>query len=553
MKSKVFFLTGMSICLFVFLVFAHEKASDTSFSPALDPEKGDCTSILVTKGASEDGSLFTTHSCDGGWEFRLKVVPGQTHKTGAKRPVFKGGGRGAERNPAVQVAEIPQVERTFSRFDIAYPFMNEKQLASGETTFGGRRELYNPQGKWDIMALLRIIMERCTTAREAIRLMGELTARDGYGDSGECLTLIDKNEAWVFEIMGSTPLETGSVWAARRVPDGEVFVSANRSRIGELDLNDKDNFLASANVYSLAEKRGWYDPKKDKVFLFNKVYAPDDDLRCSRREWRVLSTLSPASKLDPWAKHYPFSVKPGKKVRLEDLKTLHRDYYQGTEFDMSVGLAAGPYANPNRFSTRTPVREGYMGWERSISIFRCAYCVISQTRDWLPDMIGGLAWFAEDDPKTSCFIPLYGSIAGVPESFQTGRRDVFDRRSAWWAFDFVGNWANLRFDLMIEDIRTAYGEFEDTFAAEQKSLEQAALDLYKKDPEQCRGFLTRLSSYRAQKAVDDWWDLADFLIVKYNDGYINKGAERESPGYPEDWLDAVGYGKQKIKKAKKLP
>jgi dipeptidase len=509
-------------------------------------EFDNCTSIVVSREASADGSVMTTHACDGDWEFRLKVVPGKSSKPGEMRPVYIGGGRGAERRQAIKVGEIPEVEQTFSRFNAAYPFLNEKQLGIGETTFGGRRELYNPEGKFDIMALQRVVLERTSTAREAIKMIGELVKKYGYGDHGECLTFIDKKEAWLFEIMGAGPLEIGAVWAAERIPDGEVSLSVNRSRIGEINLKDEDNFMASDNVFTLGEEMGWYDPKSGQPFKFYEVYAPNNSIYCRRREWRVFSTLAPGLKLDPWASRYPFSVKPEKKVTKQTLMALHRDFYKGTEFDMSQGLAAGPFNNPNRFSTPTRPPEGYVGWERSISIFRCSYCIVLQARDWLPDWIGGLAWFAEDDPKTSCFVPFYGGIITVPECYQTGRRDVFDKKSAWWAFDFVSNWSNLRFSLMSEDIEKVYSDFENSFFNLQASVEARAQTLYKENPAACREYLTKYSNETARRVVNDWWALADKLIVKYNDGYINTPGETKAPGYPKEWLDAVGYGQTKI-------
>ena len=538
------FILFLGACLLFF--FGIKNGPDPKVILSEEVENDPCTSILVTKTASADGSVMTTHSCDGGYEFRLHVIPGKTNTPGSMRPIFQGGGNGAERAQAVKVGEIPAVGQTFSRFDVAYPFMNEKQLGLGETTFGGRRELYNQEGLLDIMALERIALERTTTAREAIKLMGALTAEYGYGDSGECLTIIDPKEAWVFEIMGAGPLEIGAVWAARRIPEGEVFVSANRSRIGKIDLKDTENFMASDNVFLVAEEMGWYDPQAGKAFEFNKAYAPRTSIGSRRREWRVLSTLAPGLKLDPWSTDYPFSVKPGKKVTVRELMALHRDSYEGTPFDMTKGLAAGPFNNPNRFSTRVNTGD-YVGWERSISIFRCSYCVVLQARDWLPDEIGGLAWFAEDDPKNSCFIPLYGSITRVPPSFEIGRRDVFNRESAWWAFNFVANWANLKYAYIFSDIKKAYTDHEDTFFELQPSVEARAQSLYAESPEKCREYLTRYSYETSRRVVADWWTLAEHLIAKYSDGYITTPNKRESPGYPKEWLDKVGFGKTKIK------
>ncbi len=517
------------------------------------PDCFSCTSVLVTKEASADGSMMTTHSCDGTYEFRLRVVPGGAHADGEMRPIMKGGGRGADMPQEVKVGEIPQVAQTYSRFDVAYPFMNEKQLAMGETTFGGRRELYNPEGKWDIMALQRIILERTATAREAIALMGKLVAEDGYGDFGECLTLIDKEEAWLFEILGAGPLEIGAVWAAKRVPPGEVAVHANRSRITEIDPNNPDYFMFSENVFSLGEEMGWYDPSAGKPFRFNSAYAPSESMGSRRREWRVLSTLAPSLNLDPWAEEYPFSVKAETKVTTTQLKTFHRDHYQGTEFDPAMEPAAGPFGNPNRFATQTKLpKDTWAGSGRSPSSAAltvwCSKPVIGCRIPWadspgLPRTI----------PRRLFLFRFYAGIKKVPESFEIGRRDVFDRGSAWWAFDFVSNWSNLKYSYMSEDIQKAYTHWEDTFENLQPAIEARAADLYKESPEAAREYLTRYSNDMAQSVVDDWWALSDHLVMKYNDGYVNSSGERKSVGYPQEWLDAIGFGKKKILTKSKKP
>jgi dipeptidase len=491
---------------------------------------------------------MTTHSVDGTYEFRIKIIPGKQHSPGTMRPVYKGGGRGREGTQARRVGEIPEVEKTFARYDSAYPFMNEKQVAIGETTIGGKRDLYNDEGMFDIMALERIALERASTAREAISIMGDLATRFGYSDRGECLTVIDPKEAWMFEIFGPGPIDIGAVWAARRIPDGEIGVSANRSRITTLDLEDKDHYMASENVYSLAEEMGWWDPNSGEDFLFNRAYADPPGYYNLRREWRVFDILAPSLELDPWNPQIPFSVRPDGKVTPQQLMKIHRDYYEGTEFDLSKGLAAGPFGSPNRWATQVRAPEDTIGWERSISIFRCSYCVVLQSRDWLPDWIGGLAWFAEDDPKTSCFVPLYCGITQVPETLERGGRDRFERDSAWWAFNFVANWAELKFSYMIEDVTKLYTTFEEGFFNLQPIVEQRALDLYREKPELAREYLTSYSGTMAERTVDEWWQLGDYLVAKYSDGYINLPKTSRTVGYPQEWLDAVGYGKTKIPK-----
>lgn len=502
-----------------------------------------CTSVPVGKEASADGGTLTSHSCDGHYEIRVHIVPGKKSPRGAMRPVMKGGGLGQDRPQAVKVGEIPEVEQTFARYDASYPFMNEKGVGIGETTIGGRNELFNDEGWFDIMELERVALERASTAREAIRIMGELAVKYGYGDGGECLTVIDPNEAWQFEIFGAGPAEKGAVWAAKRIPDGEVGVSANHSRIPEIDPTDTKNVMASANVMKLAEEMGFW--KKDQPFNFRKAYGDTPTLGSTRREWRVLTLLAPSLKLDPWNLDLPFSVKPDKKVTPQDLMRIHRDSYEGTEFDLTKGLAAGPFGNPNRWSGGRPP-QGTIGWERSISIFRCAYATVIQSRGWLPPAIGGLVWFAEDDPKTSVYMPLYAGITRLPETLEIGSRDTLDRKAAWWAFDFVGNWANLRYDAMAKDIRAKSAAIEKGFFDQQAEVEKRALELHRQDPQKAKDFLTEYSNTMVQKTVDEWWKFGDFLIVKYNDGYINENGQERSPGYPREWLDAVGYGKVKV-------
>jgi len=540
MKIKV------SVFAVLLLLFAAGTASGQA---TIDWEQFDnCTSVIVSKAASVDGSVMTTHSCDGNYEYRMYIIPGGKHAPGAMRTVYKGGGRGRERNQAVPAGEIPQVAETFTRYDIAYPFMNEKQVAIGETTIGGRRELVNDEGMFDIMALERVGLERAATAREAIKIMGGLAEKYGYIDGGECLTVIDPNEAWMFEIFGPGPMEVGAVWAARRIPEGHVGVSANRSRITTLDLNDPNYYMASPNVFTVAEEMGWYDPAGGGEFVFNEVYAPPPGLYNTRREWRALSILAPSLDLDPWEMNVPFSVKPDKKVSRDDLMRIHRDSYEGTEFDMTKGLAAGPFGSPNRWSTRTRPPMGTIGWERSISIFRCSYCVVLQCRGWLPAWVGGIAWFAEDDPKTSCFVPFYAGNTRIPKAFGNGGRDKFERDSAWWAFNFVANWAELKYSYMIGDIREKYTAFEQEAFAKQDEIDKKFLELYEQDPARAREFLTDYSCKTTQNTVDEWWNFGEYLITKYSDGYINIPSVGKTAGYPQEWLDAVGFGKTKIRK-----
>lgn len=526
--------------------------------------ESECTILAVSPGSSADGSAMTTHADDSGTDtFYVYMVPAADHEPGSMRPVLKHTDLGPYahlRSPIVSPGEIPQVEHTYAYTNASYSFQNEMQVGMGESTIGGRSEMRNADGWFDIVELERIALERASTAREAVKTMGTLAEEYGYYIGGECITVIDPNEAWVFEIFGPGPLwkpgsnRPGCVWVAQRVPDGEIFVCANRSRIGEIDLDDTDNFMSSSNIFSLAEEMGFWDKNSGKPF---KVYETYGDKAYStynaRREWRVLDMVAPSLELDPWMARYPFSVKPDNKITAQDIMTIHRDYYQGTEFDLSKGLAAGPFGTPNRYPTSGAQNpEGSAGWERAISLFRTNFATVVVARKDMPDWIGGLTWFAYDAPHSSCYFPIYCGITELPESFTKGMRggsyDVFSRESAWWAFNFVSNWADLKFSYMIEDIKAVRDPLEAEFFAVQPSIEKTALELYQKDPGLARTFLTTYSNSCATRVVDAYWKLASQLVGRYSDGYVYGDYEYkvDTVGYPDEWLKAVDFGMSTI-------
>ncbi len=531
---------------------------------------GECTMIPVSPGASADGSAMTTHTDDSGTDtFHVFMVPAKDWEPGSMLEVWKNTDDGPFtllRTPLYSPGSIPQVAHTYAYTDASYSFQNENQVGMGESTIGGARELNNSAGWFEVVELQRVALQRAKTAREAIQVMGSLAEAYGYCVSGECITVIDPQETWMFEIFGPGPLwapgsdRAGAVWIAQRIPDGEVGVSANRSRIGEIDLSDPDHFMASSNVYTLATELGLWDPNGDKPFKVYetygaKAYSPYN----ARREWRVLSLMAPSLNLSPWMERYPFSVKPDQPVTVQKVMEIERDAYQGTEFDLTQGLAAGPFGTPNRYPTSGSQNpEGSSGWERAISLFRTNFSTVVVARAGLPDWIGGLTWFGYDAPHSTCYIPLYCSATELPDSFNVGMRggeyDVFSRESAWWAFNFVSNWADLKYSYMIEDIKAVRDPIEAEFFAMQPFIEDTALALYNQDPDLARSFLTTYTNASANRVVDAYWKLASQLVGRYADGYVysDETHRGSSVGYPQEWLDAVGFGLSTIPPAEGL-
>lgn len=517
-------------------IVALAAAALASFSPSLragEPEVRDgCTCITVGRLASVDGSVMTSHTADSysdrTW---INVVPGKKHPPGSKAEIYDKTNTTAsafDLSARVLVGEIPQVSETLQYLNSMLPPMNEHQLGVGESTFGGKPEMKSDKGLINYWELNRLMVERARTAREAIRIVDELTKEYGYNDGGECFTIADTKEVWHLEILGPGKGKVGAVWAAQRVPDDHVSVNANASRIRHIDLSDPDRFMASENVFCVAQEMGFWDPDSGKPFEFCYAYADRGSMASRRREWRVLDLLAPSLKLDPNAENYPFSVKPEKKVSARDIMTLFRDTFEGTEFDMTQfitirdkdgKMVKSPHANPFMPYDMMPLFNINGGWgargERCLARFYCTYVTVIQSRGFLPDPIGGVVWFGYDNPATTAYAPLYCCATELPQSYQIcGRRD-FRRDCAWWSFNRVADLAAQRWGDMRHDVEKVWKELEDRGFADQPRIEAKALELYKKDPAMAVWFLTNYSNNTCKEIEKAYWDLGDLLWTKY--------------------------------------
>lgn len=485
-----------------------------------------CTSVIVGKNASVDGSTMTSHTCDSGSDRTwINIVPHRKHKAGSETPVYQKPKRavGPGDPDMTEAGYIKQVNETFAYMNTAYPVINEHQLAIGETTFGGKRELRSDEGLINCPELYRLALERAKTAREAIRVIDELTKIYGYNDVGECFTFADPEETWHFEILGPGKGKVGAVWAAVRIPDDEVGVSANASRIRTLDLDDSENYMASDNVYSLAKEMGWWDKERDGEFEFCYVYANRRSMACRRREWRVLSLVAPGLNLDPNGENFPLSVRPEKKLSVKDVLAIFRDYYQGTPYDMTSTLVV---KNREGEYTKSPVANPFMSSdtrnllgiarERTIACPRATYVHVTQSRNWLPDALGGIVWLGYDNPCTTPHLPFYCGITDMPESYMIDGRNEFRRDCAWWAFRRVSQLSYMRYQPMSKDIEAVWSEMENRLFAGQEEFEEHILEQMKTDEDKAKAELTKYCIENAEKAVNDYWQLGDELWGKYN-------------------------------------
>lgn len=524
----------------------------TAFCPSLllaqstDEEmyRESCTSIMAGRRATTDGSVITAHTCDAYYRTWLEFVPAQKFARDTTHKVFWGNlhtQTAWSQDKLILKGEIPEADSTFAYLNTAYPCLNEKQLAIGETTISGRKELFNSKGLFQIEELERIALQRCTSARQAIRLIGSLIKEYGYGDAGECITLADKQEVWQLEIFGEGPAKVGGVWAAQRIPDDQVGISANISRIGLLDLKDADYFMASDNVFDVAQKMGFWDGKKPFKFweAYGGVQKP-----FAIREYFVFNTLAPGLGLKYDSPELPFSVKPEKKVSIRQILEFYRTTYDGTEWelirnlkvaskrkdkdgkelvDTIVSPAAHPWMSVEKRDLINSLKKDAAIFYRPISVQFCAYSWVAQLRADLPDEIGGRLFFSFDVPRLSPRFPIYCANLKFPESFNYCGQDHFSRDIALWAFRSTNRLAMVNWPIGKEMLDQEVLHAENRLFDEIDGVEKKASDLLDEDKKNgkhgkktqlCREFLTDYTNTLARSYIDKWWELGDALWVK---------------------------------------
>ena len=513
-----------------------------------------CTGFLVGKKASTDGSVMISYAADSHTLYgEMYHWPAATWPKGAMLDVV-------EWDTGKPLGQIPQVEQTYS----VLGNMNEYQLAITESTWGGRTELVDTNGIIDYGSLIYITLQRTKTAREAIKVMTDLVAAHGYCSGGESFSIADKNEAWIMELIGKGTGNKGAVWVAIRIPDDCISAHANQARIQQIPFDDKDNCIYSPDVVSFAREKGYFNGK-DKDFSFAKAYNPYDfgGLRaCEARVWAFFRKYDPSMdkyeafiKGDATKTPMPLYIKPNRKLSVQDVQNGMRDHFEGTSLDMTKDAGAGPYKVPYRWRPMHFTVEGqeYLN-ERAIATQQSGFVIVPQMRNWLPDAIGGILWFGVDDADMTVFNPVYCSSQAVPECYRVGNGDLynFSWTSAFWMHNWVANMAYSKYNFMIQDIRKVQQELENGYQNTLPVIDKAAAELYEKNPEEARKFLTWFSTTTADDATARWKQLGEYLLIKYIDGNVKKEengqfkrtpygmpASPDFPGYDEDFYRSI--------------
>ena len=497
-----------------------------------------CTSIMVGKRASTDGSVITSHTCDSWYRTWMTMTPARDYERDTVTAIYDGRMHTQSPQDSTKMYRkgvIPQVRHTYRYLDTAYPCLNEKQLAMGETTIGGRDTLRNKQGLFCIEELQRIALERCTTARDAIRLMGELVKQYGYGDSGECLTIADKNEVWIFEVFGEGPKKIGGVWAAQRIPDDEIAVSANISRIGRLNLNDPDHFMASDNVYDVAKRLKLWDGKQE--FSFWRVYSGGNYMKETKnysvREHYIMDALAPSLHLSDTIQELPLSVKPDSLVSVERVMALLGSYYEGSNKNLSgrhlipnpkrkdkkgnlvenqpdsiVSPVSNPWMRPDEINMYYAMGDSAMKNIRTVSVSWCAYSTVIQLRSWLPDEVGGVCWMALDNPGESPRFPIFSGTTELPKMLQVCGQHTDRDDAALWHYRKANRLATVRWGTYRKQLEPLRDYFMLKGQRELPWVEQSWQSLNATDPKAAQQMLNGYVADFVGATVLRWDELA---------------------------------------------
>jgi dipeptidase len=536
-----------------------------------------CTNFLVTKGASVKGSTMITYSADSHQLYgELYFWPAMDYPQGSMLDVI-------EWDTRKYMGKIKQVAHTYS----VVGNMNEHQLSIGETTYGGIESLVDTTAIIDYGSLIYLTLQRAANAREAIKVMSDLVSEYGYASEGESFSIGDPNEAWIFEIIGKGPGNRGAVWVARRIPDGYVCGHANQARIQTFPLSTgKKNSIAITSkelsrvsdpnvecvyawdVIDFARSLNLFKGK-DAEFSFSDTYNPitfSGARFCEIRVWSFFKSVNDDMNQyfnyvsgHDLSKRMPLWIKPNRKLSDYDMMNFMRDHLEGTPLDMRKDIGAGSFGAPYRWRplewkvSNEPNAPEYCN-ERATATQQTGFVFVAESRNWLPDPIGGIFWFGVDDAATTVFTPMYCGITKVPECFKVGNGDMltYSPTSAFWLFNTVANFCYTRYDLMSADAQKVQKRLETRYISQTDSVDAEALKLSDKDTALARNFLTSYSGDMAQNTFNQWKSLSEYLLVKYIDGNIKKEKDGKfernkwgnpvmplQPGYSDAWKKYV--------------
>lgn len=573
-----------------------------------------CTNLLVGRKASTTGCTMISYNADSHQLYGdLHFVAAANHQPGEMRQVV-------DWDSQRPLGQIPQPAQTYR----VVGNQNEWQVTIAESTWGGDLSLMDTTAIVDYGSLIYITLERAKTAREAIDIMTQLVTEYGYASEGETFSIGDPNEIWVMDLIGKgtpgaevcegkTIGQKGAVWVARLIPEDCVSGHANQARIHTFPqvgrklkkvpsvinyagsgLKPKsyqryevgDSCYFSADLISFARLAGKYDAKaSDADFDFAKAYGEQDYTAfrgCDGRVWAWYNRVAKGMEKyfpfvdmqgKPTATGYvneqgeevpvlPLYVKADRLLSHLDVQAAMADHFEGTPWDMTQDVGAGPFKCPYRWRPMTWTIEAdavegaprYMH-ERAIGTQQTGFTFVAEMRGWLPREVGAKTWFGVDDAASALYVPIYNNILEAPMCLRQGNGDLLEHtwQSLFWTTTWVAQqryarWSDISVDVeaVRDSLFSRWDKQEALIDAEAKNLVEAG------KADEATRLLNKYCSDEANAASDRYYKLGIYLLVKYNDGNVKREkdgkfertewgvpASPRQPRYSEDFYRAI--------------
>jgi len=573
-----------------------------------------CTNLLVGRKASTTGSTMISYNADSHQLYGdLQYTAAADHQPGEMRQVI-------DWDSQRPLGQIPQPAHTYR----VVGNQNEWQVTIAESTWGGDLSLMDTTAVVDYGSLIYIALERSRTAREAIDVMTQLVAEYGYASEGETFSIGDPNEIWVMDFIGKgtpgasicegkTQGQKGAVWVARLIPEDCISGHANQARIHTFpqvgrklkkvpsvinypgsNLKTKtyqryevgDSCYFSADLISFARLCGKYDAKAaDADFDFSKAYGEQDYTSfrgCDGRVWAWYNRVAKGMEKyfpfvdmqgKPTATGYvndkgedvpilPLYIKADRLLSHLDVQAAMADHFEGTPWDMTQDVGAGPFKVPYRWRPMTwTIEENapkdaprYMH-ERAIGTQQTGFTFVAEMRGWLPREVGSKTWFGVDDAASALYVPIYNNILEAPLCLRQGNGDLLEHtwKSLFWTTTWVAQqryarWSDISVDVeaVRDSLFSRWDRQEAVIDAQAKALvEEGRLD-------EATHLLDKYCSEEANAASDCYYKLGVYLLVKYNDGNVKREKDGKfertpwgvpvsprQPRYSEDYYRAI--------------
>ena len=550
-----------------------------------------CTNLLVTRGASADGSSMIAYNADSGNLFGYLYHYPAINKADAGESTMR---KIYDWDSGAYLGEIPEAPSTYN----VVGNTNSMGLTIGETTFGGIEALaHQPGAIVDYGSLIYITLQRAATAREAIQVMTDLMDTYGYASEGESFSLSDSTtgEVWIMEVIGRGRSKKGAVWVAVKIPDGAVAAHANQARITTFPRHDPENCMYAPDVVDLAVEMGLYKriegDKDDSMFSFSDVYDPvtySGARHGDARVWSIFSQIAEFGFEDKYfdyvtgkdlSNRMPLYIIPTHKLSLQDVDILMSSHYENTKLSMGTDVGAGEFATPYR--TR-PLVWKYEGLEyaneRAIATQQTGWNFIAQMRPYsavetsspethpsarmttsksssnnsLPQYISSILWFGADDSSTAPRVPVYGCSTELSPAFSgKGPQDgvtspllQFDINKAFWVQNLVSNFVYSRWNLAYPVLKQKRQDVMNDFIKEVEKLDERISMLHGNEWERGIHEATEFTVNAGDKLQQIWWQFHGELFVRFRDFFdihenSNGGIVVKEVGYRGSWRKRI--------------